>query len=70
MLKQILKFESDIPWSDMFKHEYSGLPLCVYHIDRIMEFTDKICSKYNKSSREITFDDLTNEEQKEYTKIK
>ena len=48
MLKQILEFESDIPWSDMFKHEYSGLPLCVYHIDRIMEFTDKICTKYNK----------------------
>ena len=35
-----------------------------------MEFTDKVCRKYKKSSEEITFDDLTKEEQEEYRKIK
>ena len=38
------------------------MPLCVYHLDGISEFTDKICTKYNKSSREISFEDLTEEE--------
>ena len=38
------------------------MPLCVYHIDKIMEFTENICKKYKKSSQEITFEDLTKEE--------
>ena len=38
------------------------MPLCVYHLDKILEFTDKICAKYNKPSYEISFEDLTEEE--------
>ena len=38
------------------------MPLCVYHLDKILEFTDKIYTKYNKSSKELKLEDLTKEE--------